>query len=97
MWDVFIMCLFGVLGFFMRTAGFEGAPLLLGIVLGPMLESDLRKSLIMSNGSFSIFMTRPISAAFLLLAIILIALPAFLWLIGRKTRLTVDLPEEESG
>lgn len=97
MWDVFIMCLFGVLGFFMRTAGFEGAPLLLGIVLGPMLESDLRKSLIMSNGSFSIFMTRPISAAFLLLAIILIVLPAFLWLIGRKTRLTVDLPEEKSG
>ena len=70
--DLFLMVLFGTLGYLMRKFGFECAPLILAFVLGPMLEQALRQSLLMSEGSFAIFITRPISgitlgAAFLLL------------------------------
>ena len=66
--DVFVMVLFGVLGYLMRKFGYEPAPLVLAFVLGPMLENNLRKSLILSQGSFTIFIERPISAVRLVLA-----------------------------
>jgi putative tricarboxylic transport membrane protein len=53
---------FGVLGYVMRKYKFEGAPMVLAFVLGPMLENSLRQSLLLSDGSFLIFFTRPISA-----------------------------------
>ena len=70
--DLYVMIFFGVVGWVMRKFGFEGAPLILAYVLGPMLENALRQSLLISQGSFLIFFTRPISAialgfAFLLL------------------------------
>jgi putative tricarboxylic transport membrane protein len=70
--DLYVMLLFGVVGWTMRKFGYEGAPLILAFVLGPMLENALRQSLLMSKGSFMIFVTRPISGialgfAFLLL------------------------------
>ena len=70
--DLYVMLLFGVLGWIMRKFGYEGAPLILAYVLGPMLENSLRQSLLISQGSFLIFVTRPISGialgfAFLLL------------------------------
>jgi putative tricarboxylic transport membrane protein len=70
--DVHVMIFFGVVGWMMRKFGYEGAPLILAFVLGPMLENALRQSLLISQGSFTIFMTRPISGialgfAFLLL------------------------------
>jgi putative tricarboxylic transport membrane protein len=71
--DVGIMLIFGVVGYLMRKFGYEGAPLLLAFVLGPMMEQALRQSLLISHGSFLIFLTRPISAASILLALILIA------------------------
>ena len=61
--DVFVMMVFGVLGYLMRKFGYEPAPLVLAFVLGPMLENNLRKSLILSQGDFSIFVERPISLA----------------------------------
>jgi putative tricarboxylic transport membrane protein len=60
--DVAIMLVFGVLGYLMRKYKFEGAPMVLAFVLGPMLENSLRQSLLLSDGSFLIFFTRPISA-----------------------------------
>ena len=60
--DVFVMVVFGVLGYLMRKFGYEPAPLVLAFVLGPMLENNLRKSLILSHGDFTIFVERPISA-----------------------------------
>ena len=52
--DVFVMVVFGVLGYLMRKFGYEPAPLVLAVVLGPMLENNLRKSLILSTSrSFS--------------------------------------------
>ena len=70
--DLYVMIFFGVVGWIMKKFGYEGAPLILAYVLGPMLENSLRQSLLISGGSFLIFVSRPISAialgfAFLLL------------------------------
>ncbi len=64
--DVVIMIIFGVLGFLMRHFDYEAVPLVLAMVLGPMIEDRLRQSLVISKGSFSIFISRPICAIFLL-------------------------------
>jgi putative tricarboxylic transport membrane protein len=59
--DVYVMLIFGVMGWVMRKFGYEGAPLILAFILGPMLENALRQSLLISQGSFLIFVNRPIS------------------------------------
>jgi putative tricarboxylic transport membrane protein len=51
----------------MRRSGFEGAPFILALVLGPIMETSLRQSLLISRGSFGIFLTRPICAALIAL------------------------------
>jgi putative tricarboxylic transport membrane protein len=61
--EIVIMLGFGILGFFLRRAGFEGAPFILAMVLGPVMETSLRQSLLISRGSFGIFVSRPICAA----------------------------------
>jgi len=78
--DVLIMALFGVIGYLLRKIRFEAAPMLLAMVLGPMLEDALRQSLIMSGGSFQIFVTRPYAATFIGLAAVLLILPVFKWI-----------------
>jgi putative tricarboxylic transport membrane protein len=72
--DVIIMTVFGVLGYVLRKHQYELAPLIMALVLGPIFESHLRYSLIMSDGRFSIFVERPISAAFLAASALLIVL-----------------------
>jgi putative tricarboxylic transport membrane protein len=59
--DVLVMLLFGIVGYLFRKFEYEGAPLILAFVLGPILELNLRQALISSKGSFLIFVTRPIS------------------------------------
>ncbi|MGH7334153.1 MAG: tripartite tricarboxylate transporter permease [Candidatus Rokuibacteriota bacterium] len=73
--DVWIMMTFGLLGYLLRRYGFEAAPLVLALVLGPMLETSLRQSLIMSRGDLTVFIARPLSAALLLLALGLLVRP----------------------
>jgi putative tricarboxylic transport membrane protein len=73
--DVWIMIGFGILGYLLRRYGVEAAPLVLALVLGPMLETSLRQSLIMSRGDLTVFVTRPVSAALLLVALALLARP----------------------
>jgi len=70
--DLYVMLFFGVVGWLMRKFGYEGAPLILAFVLGPMLENALRQSLLISQGSFLIFVTRPISATALGFAFLLL-------------------------
>ena len=65
------MFIFGTVGYLFRKFDYEGAPLILAFVLGPMFEINLRQSLTLSKGSFSIFFTRPIAAVAVILAIIL--------------------------
>jgi putative tricarboxylic transport membrane protein len=68
-----LMFIFGVFGYLLRKFDYEPAPLILTFILGPMFELNLRQSLLLSKGSFSIFFTRPISAIAIIIAIILFA------------------------
>jgi len=89
--DVYVMIAFGIIGYFMRKLGYELAPLVLAFVLGPMLENNLRKSLILSQGNLWTFVERPISAVCLAMAVVLLVgplLPSF-----RKKRELVALDE----
>jgi putative tricarboxylic transport membrane protein len=89
--DIYIMVVFGIVGYLMKKFEYEGAPLVLAFVLGPLLENNLRKSLIMSQGDFSIFFLRPLSAASLIIAIFLLISPLIPWM-GKKRH---EIPKEE--
>lgn len=89
--DVYVMVGFGIVGYFMRKFGYEPAPLVLAFVLGPMLENNLRKSLILSQGNLMTFVQRPISAVCLVFAAVLLIGPLLPAL--RKKRELVALDE----
>lgn len=73
---VWVAMAFGILGYLLRKFGFPVAPIVLAMVLGPTMESNFRRSLIVSDGSLDIFFTRPLSAAVLTLAIASLAYQA---------------------
>lgn len=89
--DIYIMLLFGITGYLMKKFGYEGAPLVLAFVVGPLMENNLRKSLIISQGDFSIFFVRPLAAASLILALLLLVSP-FIPGLQRKRK---AIPKEE--
>lgn len=66
--DIWMIGLFGCIGYVFIKFGMEPAPLLLGMILGPMMEENLRRAMLLSRGDWSVFVTRPISATLLLLA-----------------------------
>ncbi|CAO3408686.1 tripartite tricarboxylate transporter permease [Azospirillum largimobile] len=70
--DIFLMAGFGVLGYVFRKLDCEPAPMLLGFILGPMMEENLRRALLISKGDPMVFATRPISAAMLVVALALL-------------------------
>jgi putative tricarboxylic transport membrane protein len=72
--DVWIMAAMGALGYVLRKFEFEVAPIVLGLVLSPMIEASLRQSLAMSNGSYAIFVQKPLAATMLAIALVLLAL-----------------------
>ncbi|AUN31396.1 tripartite tricarboxylate transporter permease [Niveispirillum cyanobacteriorum] len=72
--EVILVALFGGVGYFLLKHGFEPAPLLLAFVLGPLMEENLRRSFLIARGDPSIFVTRPLSASLLVIALILIAI-----------------------
>ncbi len=77
--DIFITASFGVIGYMFFKFGCEPAPLLLGFVLGPMMEENFRRALLLSRGDFTTFVTRPLSLSLLvaaLLLLIVVTLPA---------------------
>ena len=73
--DVIIMCVFGAIGFLMKKFRYEPAPLVLALVLGPMMEDNLRQALLISGGSFTMFLTRPLSSVFLIVSVAALLLP----------------------
>jgi putative tricarboxylic transport membrane protein len=75
--DIWMMLLFGGLGFLMRKWAYEGAPLLLALVLGPKLEMAFRQSLMISHGNFGVFVNRPVSMVFLLATLVFLLIPIF--------------------
>jgi putative tricarboxylic transport membrane protein len=83
-YDVYIMILFGILGYVMKKYDYEPAPLVLAFILGPMFENAFRQSLIISGGNPSIFLTRPIAATFLLISFVLLVSPLALRILGKQ-------------
>jgi putative tricarboxylic transport membrane protein len=74
--DLWIMLGCGVIGYLLRKLNFPLAPLVLGLILGPQMEKSMRTSLEMSAGDFTIFVTRPLSASMLALAVAILVLAA---------------------
>ncbi len=72
--DILLIGLFGLVGYVFIKFGFEPAPLLLGFVLGDLLEENLRRALTLSHGDISVLVTRPISAGLLALSVVVLAL-----------------------
>jgi TctA family transporter len=81
--EVYLMAAFGAIGLALARFGCDPVPLLLGFILGPMMEENLRRAMLITNGDPSIFVMRPVSAAFLFLALLLAVL-AFLPKLARK-------------
>src|ERR1700752_1423303 len=82
--DVWIMLIMGMFGYALRKFGFDPAPLVLGLVIAPIFELSLRQSLIMSNGSWTIFYGRPIAGLLLAVSAGLLVLSAVSFLMKRK-------------
>lgn len=85
MFDIWLLLAFGFGAFFLRKFDYPLAPAVLAIVLGPIAEPTLRQSLLISSGDPSIFFTRPISAPIMVVALILLLLPAMKYLKPRKS------------
>jgi putative tricarboxylic transport membrane protein len=82
--DLFLLLVFGLLGYAMRRWDFPVAPVLIGMILGPRADTELRRALQISQSDFSVFFTRPISCTLIILSVLLVVVPAFLrW---RKAR-----------
>jgi putative tricarboxylic transport membrane protein len=73
-WDVWMVGWFGILGYVFIKLGMEPAPLLLGLILGPMMEENLRRALLLSRGDWSVLVTRPLSATLLALSVLLLVI-----------------------
>jgi len=73
-WDIWIVGIFGVIGYIFHKLGAEPAPLLLGLILGPMMEENLRRALLLSRGDWSVFVTRPLSAGLLVVCVLLLVI-----------------------
>ena len=82
--DIYLTAIFGILGYLFSKLDCEPAPLLLGFVLGPMMEENFRRALLLSRGDFTVFISRPLSMGLLIAAsllVVVVALPAI-----KKTR-----------
>lgn len=80
--DVWLMLLFGVIGFFMRRYGFSVVPVIIGLILGELVEGTLRQSLVIFDGNWLMFLQRPIALTFFVLSLIALSFP----LIKRKKK-----------
>jgi putative tricarboxylic transport membrane protein len=88
--DLLLLLLFGVVGYAMRRWDFPVAPVLVGMILGPRADTELRRALQISQSDFSIFFTRPVSCALIVLAVLLVVVPTFMrWRKRRRESLAV--------
>jgi putative tricarboxylic transport membrane protein len=89
--DVLIMLIFGCIGYLMSKYGYEAAPMMLAFVLGPMMETNLRQALMISKGSFRVFVdNHPISLVCLLTALVFLLMPLFPWFKKKREKLVLD-------
>lgn len=82
--DLYLLLACGVLGYFLAKNDYPLAPLVLALVLGPMIENNMRRALTISNGDFSIFVSKPLSLVFILAAVAWLVVPLIMKLKGRN-------------
>lgn len=87
LFDVYLAIVFGFVGYALGLFGYPVAPLVLGFILSPILEEHMRRSLLISDGNFLVFVQRPISGTFIALSAVLLMLPPLLWILRRPKRL----------
>lgn len=90
--DIIIMLLFGWFGYIMKKCEYDGAPLVLAFILGPILETSLRQSLIISKGDLSVFFRHPISLMCLLLAFLFLLFPVVPFFRKRREKIVTGGP-----
>ncbi len=88
--DVVLAAIFGMIGYWLIKHDFEPAPMLLGFVLGPLMEENLRRAMLIARGDVTVFFTRPISGGLLLLSAILLVLAALPMFRKKREVLVVD-------
>ena len=93
--EIALMIGFGVFGYVARKFQFEMAPLVLAIVIGPMMENNLRLALVISQGNPMIFITHPISAVFIFITLALLISPLVPWIGKRRQKLQEQVEGEE--
>ncbi len=93
--EIGLMIGFGVLGYLMRKFKFEMAPLILALVLGPMMESNLRLSLLINQGDASVFLTKPISATFMTVSALLIMSTMLPSIRNRRSKLKEKIGDDD--
>jgi putative tricarboxylic transport membrane protein len=99
LFDVYVMVAVGVGAYFLRRRGYEMAPLVLGLVLGPLLDKSLRRGLVLSDGSLVPFFTRPISLVLATITIFMFLLyvPQFRGAVGRVWKAVAHGAQSASG
>ena len=88
LFDLWVLLIFGFIGFFAKKYGYPPAPAILAYILGPMMEKSLRRAMAMSHGSVGIFFQRPICLILIILIFLVMVLPPAvnLWMMGRKAQ-----------
>ena len=89
LYHVFIALIFGLVGLFMRRFGFPAAPMILGVILGPMAEANLNRALIVTKNDWTILFTRPLSLAFLIVSALFIGMTVYTNLKDKKKTMAV--------
>jgi len=82
--DLGLLLVFGIVGYVMRRFDFPVAPAIIGMILGPLAEENFRRALSITQGDYSVFVTHPISAALLAIALLIVAAPALMRLLQRR-------------
>jgi len=94
--DVIVMLALGTVGFLMMLASIPVYPAVIGVILGPLLESEMRRALVISGGDWSTFVTRPGSAAILAVAVVALVLPNLLARLKRRRLQAAAVPQEQT-
>lgn len=90
LFDVSVVLVVGIFGYLVSRLGFEPAPLLLGFVLGPMVEENFRRALLLSRGDLTVFFSRPISGTCMVIAIVMVLIVAYKRLRGNPRPVVAD-------
>ena len=89
--DVMMTASFGLVGYWLIKHDFEPAPMLLGFVLGPLMEENLRRAMLIARGDATVFFTRPISGTLLVLALILLVISVLPMIRKRREEVFVEI------